>query len=109
MSPPDVSSLDAILDRFEQAWQERPPADLSAYLLEPGHPGRRELLIDLIHIDLEYRWKAGAGPRVEDYLTRFPEVAADKEVVARLAAWEFRLRQRTGREETVDRFVERFP
>src|SRR5262245_19064958 len=109
MSPPDVLSLDAILDRFEQAWQEHPPADLSVYLLPPVHANRRELLVDLIHIDLEYRWKAGAGPRVEDYLTRYQEIAADVEVVARLAAWEFQLRQRTGREEPVDRFVERFP
>src|SRR5438874_10268196 len=104
-----AAATGAILERFEQEWQERPPARLEAYLPGPGEPGRLAALIDLAHIDLEYRWKAGAGLPVEDYLRRFPELAADPQVVLDLAAWEFDLRRRREPDLSADEFLRRFP
>src|SRR5262245_27917677 len=104
-----LSSATTILERFEQEWQERPPARLEAYLPGPGEPGRLAALIDLAHIDLEYRWKAGAGLPVEDYLRRFPELAADPQVVLDLAAWEFDPRRRSEPGRGPGEFARRFP
>ncbi len=80
--PPEVwARLEPVLNRFEDAWQggERPV--LADYLAEAGVE-RLALLRELIHIDLEYRLKAGERARTQDYLNRFPEIARDTCVVA---------------------------
>src|SRR5262245_46801227 len=90
-----ATSATVLLERFEQAWQDHPPADLDAHLPPPGDPGRKGALIDLVHIDLEYRWKAGTGRPVEDYLQRYPELRDDAPVVLDLVTSEYELRRRT--------------
>lgn len=62
---PGPSDLTIQLDRFEQAWQERSGPDLLDFL--PAYEERsadadtrRRALIELILVDLEYRW-AGAA------------------------------------------------
>jgi serine/threonine protein kinase len=105
----DPSGTTDLLDRFEQAWQQAPPPLLEGYLPGVGHPGRRSALVDLVHIDLEYRWKAGVGLPVEDYLERFPELRQDPALVVDLAAWEYEIRRRTDPELGVAQYAERFP
>ncbi|MFO0845854.1 MAG: serine/threonine-protein kinase [Gemmataceae bacterium] len=105
----DDSSSMLHLERFEREWRSRPPADLDAHLPPRGSPGRREILLDLVHVDLEYRWKAGLGRRVEDYLDRYPELRPDPDAVVRLAAWEFELRRRTEPDLEPGEYARRFP
>src|SRR5258708_39695998 len=63
-----------ILLRFDDAWRQGPPPDIADFL--PAEPGRRQrVLVDLVHIDLEWRLKGGEAMRVEDYLRRYPELA----------------------------------
>ncbi len=41
----------------------------------------RATLLELIHADLEYRWKAGESTRVEEYLEDYPELAEEEELI----------------------------
>jgi serine/threonine-protein kinase len=110
-SKPDGSPTSAadLLEHFELAWQSDPPARLEEHVPPPGDPLRRGALIDLVHIDLEYRWKAGSGLPVEDYLRRFPELSDDPALVVELAAWEHELRCRTEPDLAPGELVRRFP
>src|SRR4051812_20067272 len=85
------TTLSAVVERFEDAWQEVPPEpDLDAFL-PPGELRNRALL-ELVHVDLEYRLKSGQEARVEDYLGRYRELAEDTAVVLELIAAEYALR-----------------
>src|SRR5690348_12904619 len=81
-----------ILDRFESAWQrgERPAID--DFLPPDGE--RTAVLLELVHADLECRLKAGEPARVEEYLRRYPALAALPETVLTLLAAEYELRRR---------------
>src|SRR5262245_9931788 len=86
--------FDPVLDRFDQAWQVGVAPRLEDYLPGEGDPRRLRALEGLVHTDLEYRLKAGEPARVEDYLSRFPEIARDQRLLLDLLAWEFELRRR---------------
>ena len=65
------------------------PADHAA-----GDPSGGQLLVELVHSDLELRLRAGEPARVEQYLAAHPELAARSDAVAGLVAAEYRLRRR---------------
>jgi tetratricopeptide (TPR) repeat protein/tRNA A-37 threonylcarbamoyl transferase component Bud32 len=88
--PPLVRRL---LSCFEQAWQRKPFPALDEFLPANG-PDRRFLLPALVRVDLRYRWQAGAGIRVEDYLRRYPELNDEREAVQELIAAEDEARRR---------------
>ena len=52
VAPPDWETL----DRFDSAWRSGPPPRIGDYL-PPDGPSRRNLLAELVKIDLEYRWR----------------------------------------------------
>jgi serine/threonine protein kinase len=64
---------------FTQAWESGPePPDVAAFVGEKSPAIRRLFLIELVKVDLDYRWGRNADPRrVEDYLAAFPELAQD--------------------------------
>src|SRR5262249_23666947 len=64
-----------------------------------------------VHIDLEFRLKAGEAVRVEDYLRRFPELGDDPTLVLELGLAEFKFRKRRSEPVVVLRteFLRRFP
>ncbi|WP_039798825.1 serine/threonine-protein kinase [Nocardia araoensis] len=68
------AELAAVVGRFSEAWASGSPPDLSAYL--PGEQAqRRTALIELIKVDLEYRWLRHHCPkRLIDYRAEFPEL-----------------------------------
>jgi serine/threonine protein kinase len=85
----------ALVSRFENARQAGASLDLDEIVQQLPSVGRRDLLFDLVQVDLEYRLKAGEAARVEEYLRRYPELQTDIERLLELIAWEFRLRRRT--------------
>ncbi|OAI53137.1 hypothetical protein AYO44_16265 [Planctomycetaceae bacterium SCGC AG-212-F19] len=95
-----------LLRRFDQAWQCGPPPQIEAFLpplpagaAGPAGPTRRMLLEELIKIDLECRWRAapvGAGPRLEEYVARYPELGRVEHLPLDLITEEYRARQRWG-------------
>jgi formylglycine-generating enzyme required for sulfatase activity/tRNA A-37 threonylcarbamoyl transferase component Bud32 len=100
---------ETLVHRFEEGWlQGRRPA------IEPlldGLDGDRRgaLLVKLLHAELEFRLRAGEPARAEEYLRRFPELAADCRLVLGLLAAEYDLRRRTEPGLSLDEYGRRFP
>src|SRR5262245_35246886 len=100
-------AFEDVIRRFEDAWQGQPRPEIIAYL--PTGAGRTRLLTELVHVDLEYRLRAGESARVEEYLARFPELADDRAVVLGLIAAEHELRRRREPDLALGEFLRRFP
>src|SRR5437870_2383329 len=100
--------LEEIIERFEAAWKsaQRPAIDdyLRAEAVAP-----QELLVELVHADLECRLKAGEEVRVETYLERYPQLADDREGASELIAAEYHFRQRREPHLTPADYEQRFP
>jgi serine/threonine protein kinase/WD40 repeat protein len=97
---------ESVIRRFEDAWAGGRP-DLAAHL-PAGVRDRGGLIVELIQIDLEFRFRAGERPRVEEYLSHFPEQPAGP-VLAELIGGELALRDRHGQPYTEDELRGRFP
>src|SRR5262245_20101490 len=113
---PQAGSADReqLLKRFEAAWQKGPAPQLEAFLppvqgaSQSAHdPVRRQLLEDLIKVDLDYRWRqalkpTGDGPRIskppclEDYLPRYAELGGAQALSLDLIGDEYRIRRSWG-------------
>jgi eukaryotic-like serine/threonine-protein kinase len=102
-----LSGLSTVVERFEQAWQAGQRPDIEAHL--PAGEGRRAALVELAHVELERRLKAGEAARVEDYLARYPELADDTAVVLDLIAAEYALRRRCEPQLNSAEYAGRFP
>ncbi|HVS34247.1 MAG TPA: tetratricopeptide repeat protein [Gemmataceae bacterium] len=85
--------VDALVQRFEEAWQSGQRPALDDYL-PVETPDRLPVLIELAHVDLERRLKGGEEARAEEYLLRYPELAADPSVARELREAEGALRRR---------------
>jgi serine/threonine-protein kinase len=102
------SRIEQVLQGFEAAWQSGSQPAVEDFL-PPGESGNVPLLAELVHLDLEYRLKAGTAVRVELYLERFPGLAHTTPAVLDLLAWEYALRQRTDPTLAVEEYIVRFP
>src|SRR5262245_3281565 len=105
--PNQPADLEELVARFEDAWQQGPRPDLAVFLSAVAGP-RRSALIELVHTDLEYRWRAGEPARVEEYLQRFPELADEPEVVVELLATEQGARAACGQSASLAEYLQRF-
>ena len=87
LSDAQAADLEQSLRSFDRAWQrgERPTID---DYLPPTEHQRLAALIELVHIELEYRLGAGEPVSVGDYLQRYPELSGDQEAVDDLLAAE---------------------
>jgi WD40 repeat protein len=69
--------IDAVADEFEKVWQQVVRPSIASFVGDLGDmtgDRRRALLIELVMIDLAYRARTVALPRLEDYLADFPEL-----------------------------------
>ena len=101
-------TLERIIERFELAWQQGQRPDLGDFLTGAG-TDRRSLLVELAHVDLEYRLKAGETARAEAYLDRYPELGGDPQLAVELIAAEYSFRRRDNPELAPDELLRRFP
>ena len=85
-------AFEDVIRRFEDAWQSQARPENTAYL-QTGS-GRMRLLTELVHVDLEYRLRAGESARVEDYLARYPELTDNRADMLELIAAEHEFRRR---------------
>ena len=100
--------LDQLLDQFDDAWNQGTLPNLAEFLEQAHTVDRRELLIELIKIDQEYRWRAQPDPEatrladipwfplLRDYQRCFAELGDDGDLPLDLIAEEYRVRSRWG-------------
>jgi hypothetical protein len=100
-------AVDAACDHFEDALGRGERPDLGAWL--PDGPARRAALPELACVELEHRLRAGESARVEDYLSRFPELRDDPAALLRLVRVEARLRRTLEPGLESDEYRRRFP
>jgi hypothetical protein len=103
------AGLEAAVHGFESAWQRGERPDINAALAGLTGEDRAAALVELVHIDLELRLKAGEPARVEDYLRRHPELAGRTAVVRSLIDAEYRQRGRGGPDLGLEDYRVRFP
>ena len=104
----DWSALKDAARRFEHALRQGYGPAIEDYL-PAADPLRSRVLIELVHIDLELRLKAGDAARVEDYLARHPVLASDRAAALELIAVEHELRRRREPDLALDEYLHRFP
>lgn len=103
----DTSLGEDAIRQFELDWQTGSRPDIAKYLKDSTQSS--ELLIELVQIELELRYRHHEMPQVEEYFERFPQLLDDQDVVIDLIVTEFYLRNRFGQAVTRDEFLKRFP
>ncbi len=102
------SGCEGLIRDFEKAWRKGPPPQISDFLI--ADDARRGVLLrELLHVDLEYRVKAGQRTCVETYLDQYPELALEPEKVLDLIAAEYELRRRNESDLSQSEYNRRFP
>jgi serine/threonine protein kinase/tetratricopeptide (TPR) repeat protein len=130
--------LERFVDDFEEAWQSGTPPRIEQFLPPRAEsPHRRDVLEELIKIDLEYRWRqaplqdAGLPPpaspgvldratalgpeglpqhaRLEDYVACYPELGPLEQLSADLIGEEYVVRQQWGDRPGQAEYLDRFP
>jgi hypothetical protein len=104
----DPARLEEIIEGFEAAWQAGGRPGLDAFLPADG-PLRRAVLVEVVHADLECRLKAGEPARAEEYLRRYPELAATPDLLLDLVRREYELRCPREGPLPFDEYGQRFP
>jgi predicted ATPase len=102
------AGFEDLVRQFERDWQAGRAPPLDDYLDGAASPSH-ELLVELAHVDLEFRIKTGATARAADYLTRYPQLAADPDAAADLVATEYQLRHRDDPGLTFDAVASDYP
>jgi serine/threonine protein kinase len=67
-----LQRVDAICDRFEDAWKAGQRPRIEAYLEDAPTQERAALLRELLFLELAYRRQSGETLVLEDYVRRFP-------------------------------------
>jgi serine/threonine protein kinase len=104
-----LAILTPYVERFIDAWESaKQPPLLADFLPETGKY-RRLALIELIKVDLEFRWRQHNLPkRIADYLAEFPELA-DGGVSADLIYEEFHICKQSGFTIDPQEYFDQFP
>jgi serine/threonine-protein kinase len=104
-------ALEQLVAQFDRACRSGSAPAIEAYLQASGPTGsgQRELLEELIKIDLEYRWRGGSRPLLEEYVARFPPIGREEGPAPQLIAWEYRVRHSLGDRPTHAEYLKRFP
>ena len=132
-----LAAIDAWCDSFESDWQAG-GADLAHAIsriteqqLAAVQVTRREVLEELIKIDLEYRWRRATVPpntdqrheddtvgspgktrwelpKIEFYWGQFPELRSDEKIPEELICEEYRVRRQWGDRPPREEFFKRF-
>lgn len=102
------SRFEELIESFESAWRAGPRPSIDDFLLGEGSE-QDALLLELIHVDLEFRLKAGEAARVESYFASYPRLTHDRAAVLDLIKTECELRQRRAANIDLEEYARRFP
>ncbi|MBY0523977.1 MAG: protein kinase [Gemmataceae bacterium] len=93
---PEVATLDDFIEAYEDAQAQTGQAEVADFLPPADHPLHRDVLRELVRVDLEYGWQLGRPQPLESYRQRFPHLFQDPDSVHAVAFEEFRLRRQAG-------------
>ncbi len=104
---------DALASRVESfvvGWEaeQRPPV-LEDYLPQEPRVLRQLTLVELIKVDLEYRWKNGLPKTIEEYVVEFPELGGQNGPPVDLIYEEYHIRRTEGEAVEAGEYFRRFP
>ena len=119
--------FEQIVSEFEHAWRNGQAPRIDQVIANADIAAKtscNDLLVELVAIDMEYRWRIGwqdaetRGPststnvgqvawQLERYVALFPGLEND-EVIRELVVEEFRARQQWGDQPNVEEYVSRF-
>jgi len=105
----DWRILSSAVRRFEEAWKSGSQPSFSHLLPPPGEPIRQCILIELIKVDQEYRWRAGYRKWLEAYLAEWLELAGNFDAQVELLKCECMTRATYGDPATIAEIQSRFP
>ena len=104
----DWSKLTQTLEAFAVAWESSSyPPSIVEFLPKDVAGIRRELIPELIKLDLEHRWQRGLRKLVEDYEDDVPDLAAI--VTVDLVFEEYHIRKNAGDRVSPTEIFKRFP
>jgi len=111
-----ASDAERLLEEFETAWCNGTPPNLAEFVPANGDgSARRQLLEDLVKLDLEYRWRKGpqahgwqpvGPPRLENYVGQLGPL---DRLSAELIGEEYLARHRWGDKPAHAEYLHRFP
>jgi serine/threonine protein kinase len=102
--------LAAQLEALVQRWEAGGPEPVLAEFVPPGSTAVRRLaLVELVKLDIDYRYQRGRPKRIEDYLAEFPELRGESGVPCDLIFEEFQARRRAGEPINPADYFNRFP
>src|SRR4051794_18396544 len=96
------------IESFERAFANGGSADVADFLPPLDHPSYRDLLGELIRIEIELLWERKTPRTVESYLARFPVLQADPALLGAIAFEEYRQRVQSGERVTPEEYRRHF-
>jgi WD40 repeat protein/serine/threonine protein kinase len=100
--------LSQIIYDFEAAHQRGDTPCVQDFV-KPDAASRTQLLGELVRVDLEYRHKRGLPISVDDYLSPFPDLIHDEELLLEVIEAEHRQRRERGDIPVLEKYARRFP
>lgn len=101
--------VDAVVRRWDDSWQNRFITDLVELAPSTDDPAYEEILVTLIKVDQEHRWRSGQEPLLEEYLDVWPELKEQADILVKLLTAECGIRGQQGSLPTRVELQERFP
>src|SRR5262249_47406171 len=95
ISPPQGQALGDLVERFEETWHQGSPPDFDQLLGLADPVLRAQLLLELVQVDLEYRWRrkaVGGDPwTLDNYVKHYPALGPVEQLPVELIAEEYRV------------------
>ena len=108
----DSQSWEVLADairRLESAWKTSPDPNLASFVPSAAIPSRQRVLVELIKVDQEYRWRSGHGQNLESYLANWPELTNQRDLLIELLEAECLTRAIVDAIPTPEELQSRFP
>jgi serine/threonine protein kinase/Flp pilus assembly protein TadD len=90
------TDLEGRIAAFERAFARNSQTDPADFLPDWDHPQYRDVLVELLRVDIELRWARRIALPLENYLARFPLLQSDPSLLGQIAFEEFRQRRQSG-------------
>ena len=93
----DWLERELVLERFEVQWRENGPQSIDTFIRESSIQPDNAMLVELIKLDMEYRWTRGDRVLNGWYLERYPAIARSDTLREEICDAETRLTAMTPR------------